>query len=66
MELPRRWTKLLWLEVYANQAGADSKLGAILEHGRAHAFFVVKRAVCRIHVLQVDMCVSYFQQAVTP
>src|SRR5260370_18649305 len=57
---------LLRLEIHANQAAADSKLGTILQHGRAHPFFVVVSAVGRVQVLEIDVRISYFQQAMMP
>jgi len=43
--LRRRETRLLRLEIHANHAATDSKLGTVPQHGRAHAFFVEESAV---------------------
>src|SRR5258705_44347 len=64
--LGRSAGKLLRLEIHANQASADAKLGAVLQHSRAHAFFVEESAVGRIHVLKIDVRFSHFQQPVLP
>src|SRR5712692_10800401 len=37
--------RLLRLEIYANQAHADSKFSTVLQHGRAHSLFVKESAV---------------------
>src|ERR1700674_76395 len=64
--LRRRETTLLRLEIHANQAATDSKLGTVPQHGRAHAFFVEESAVGRIHVLEIAVRFSHFQKAVMP
>src|SRR5690242_2645352 len=55
---------LFGLEVHANLAAADAKFGPVLEHGRAHALLFVERAIGGIHVLQIDVSVTDFEQAV--
>src|SRR6202521_2682969 len=64
--LRRSEARLLRLEIHANHASADSKLGTVPQHGRAHAFFVEESAIGRIHVLKIDVRFSHFQQAVMP
>ncbi len=48
----------------ADAAFADAKLRTVLQHGGAHALFVVERAVGRIEILQIDILVPHFQQTV--
>src|SRR5258708_7708008 len=48
---PDEKTRLFRLEIHANQAPADSKFGAVPQHGRAHSFFVKESAVGRIQIL---------------
>src|SRR5689334_14693889 len=56
----------LALEIYADDAGADAKLCSVLQHGGTHALFVEECSVRGIQVFQIDVAVSYFEQAVMP
>jgi len=58
--------QLLLLEIHANQAAADSKLRTVPQHGRAHSLFVEESSIGRIEILEIDVRVAHFQQAVMP
>jgi hypothetical protein len=56
----------IFLETDTNPAFANTKLGAVAQHGGPHAFFVVKRSIGGVKVLQIYDFVPHFQQAMVP
>ena len=60
------WKSLFSLKVQTDQAAADAKFGSIPEHRGADAFLFVKGSIRGIHVLDIDVGVAHFQQAMVP
>src|SRR5690242_3699894 len=60
-----RGFRACWLlKADANEAGANAKFGAILEHSSADAFFVQEGAVRGVQVLQVGKILTHLKKAV--